>query len=169
MELKKKDVPTKESKEKKFDPVGRPEDGRPKNARDKQERKQREEKPKLFSAKDLANLSLWANEAQSEISGVINPAILSHHQKASLRSLTKNEMDQLEHLKLCILCNIEPYIDITPQVVADLLKNPIALSSSVAKMLPELKDDFFNRKDRQPNIDELRQMHVSCYALSKTG
>ena len=81
----------------------------------------------------------------------------------------KNEMDQLEHLKLCILCNIEPYIDITPEVVADLLKKPIALSSSVAKMLPELKDDFFNRKDRQPNIDELRHMHVSCYALSKTG
>jgi hypothetical protein len=156
-------------KEEKFDPVGRPEDGRPRNSRDKEQRKQREEKPKLFAAKDLANLSLWANEAQSEISSIINPAILDHHGKASLRSLTKNEMDQLEHLKLCILCNIEPYIDITPEVVADLLKKPIALSSSVAKMLPELKDDFFNRKDRRPNIDELRHMHVSCYALSKTG
>ena len=164
-EIKKDKAP----KEEKFDPVGRPEDGRPKNSRDKQQRKQREEKPKLFAAKDLANLSLWANEAQSEISSIINPAILDHHGKASLRSLTKNEMDQLEHLKLCILCNIEPYIDITPEVVADLLKKPIALSSSVAKMLPELKDDFFNRKDRQPNIDELRHMHVSCYALSKTG
>ena len=159
----------KSPKEEKYNPVGRPEDGRPKNSRDKQQRKQREEKPKLLSVKDLANLSLWANEAQSEISTIVNPAILSHHEKASLRSLTKSEMDQLEHLKLCILCNIEPYIDITPEVVADLLKNPITLSSSVAKMLPELKDDFFNRKDRQPNIDELRQMHVSCYALSKTG
>ncbi len=159
----------KSPKEEKYNPVGRPEDGRPKNSRDKQQRKQREEKPKLLSVKDLANLSLWANEAQSEISTIVNPAILSHHEKASLRSLTKSEMDQLEHLKLCILCNIEPYIDITPEVVADLLKNPITLSSSVAKMLPELKDDFFNRKDRQPNIDELRQMHVSCYALSRTG
>lgn len=159
----------KSPKEENYDPVGRPEDGRPKNSRDKQQRKQREEKPKLFAAKDLANLSLWANEAQSEISTIINPAILDHHEKASLRSLTKSEMDQLEHLKLCILCNIEPYIEITPEVVADLLKNRITLSSSVAKMLPELKDDFFNRKDRQPNIDELRQMHVSCYALSKTG
>ncbi len=159
----------KSPKEEKYNPVGRPEDGRPKNSRDKQQRKQREEKPKLLSVKDLANLSLWANEAQSEISTIVNPAILSHHEKASLRSLTKSEMDQLEHLKLCILCNIEPYIDITPEVVADLLKNPITLSASVVKMLPELKDDFFNRKDRQPNIDELRQMHVSCYALSKTG
>ena len=159
----------KSPKEEKYDPVGRPEDGRPKNSRDKQQRKQREEKPKLLAAKDLANLSLWANEAQSEISTIINPAILDHHEKASLRSLTKSEMDQLEHLKLCILCNIEPYIEITPEVIADILKNPVSLSSSVAKMLPELKDDFFNRKDRQPNMDELRQMHVSCYALSKTG
>ena len=159
----------KSPKEEKYDPVGRPEDGRPKNSRDKQQRKQREEKPKLFAAKDLANLSLWASEAQSEISTIINPAILNHHEKASLRSLTKSEMDQLEHLKLCILCNIEPYIEITPEVIADILKNPVSLSSSVAKMLPELKDDFFNRKDRQPNMDELRQMHVSCYALSKTG
>ena len=155
--------------EAKYDAVGRPEAGRPKNSRDKQQRKQREEKPKLFAAKDLANLSLWASEAQSEISTIINPAILDHHEKASLRSLTKSEMDQLEHLKLCILCNIEPYIEITPEVIADILKNPVSLSSSVAKMLPELKDDFFNRKDRQPNMDELRQMHVSCYALSKTG
>ena len=159
----------KSPKEEKYDPVGRPEDGSPKNSRDKQQRKQREEKPKLFAAKDLANLSLWASEAQSEISTIINPAILDHHEKASLRSLTKSEMDQLEHLKLCILCNIEPYIEITPEVIADILKNPVSLSSSVAKMLPELKDDFFNRKDRQPNMDELRQMHVSCYALSKTG
>ena len=159
----------KSPKEEKYDPVGRPEDGRPKNSRDKQQRKQREEKPKLFAAKDLANLSLWASEAQSEISTIINPASLDHHEKARLRSLTKSEMDQLEHLKLCILCNIEPYIEITPEVIADILKNPVSLSSSVAKMLPELKDDFFNRKDRQPNMDELRQMHVSCYALSKTG
>ena len=35
--------------------------------------------------------------------------------------------------------------------------------------LNKLKEDFFERKDRQPNMDELRQMHVSCYALSKTG
>ena len=61
----------KSPKEEKYDPVGRPEDGRPKNSRDKQQRKQREEKPKLLAAKDLANSSLWANEAQSEISTII--------------------------------------------------------------------------------------------------
>ena len=38
-----------------------------------------------------------------------------------------------------------------------------------AKMLVDLKDDFLNRNERQPTIDEARQINVSGYALSKTA
>jgi len=159
-----------QEKQKEFDPVGRPEDGRPKNAKDKEKRKEREVTPrKTVKSFDLVNTTIWATEAQSKVSEFVNPAMLAHYGKASLRSLTKSEMDQLEHLKLCILCNIEPFIEITPDVLNSLLKQPLRLESSLAKMLADLKDDFLNRNERQPTIDEARQINVSGYALSKTA
>ena len=34
--------------------------------------------------------------------------------------------------------------------------------------MSSLKKDFFNRNNRKPNVDELRKMAVSSYALSRT-
>tara|TARA_Y100000593_G_scaffold73841_1_gene135747 strand:+ start:11298 stop:13544 length:2247 start_codon:yes stop_codon:yes gene_type:complete len=167
MELKKQNEPA--PPQEKFNPTGRPEDGRPKNAKDKEKRKQKEVKPRQSVNSEFVNVSLWATKAQGQISEVINPAILSHFGKASLRSLTKSETEQLEHLKLCILCNMEPFIEITPDVISDLLKRPISVASSTVSLLAKLKEDFLNRNGREPNIDEVRQINVSSYALSKTG
>jgi len=64
---------------------------------------------------------------------------------------------------------LNPFDEVTPDALNQLLKQPLNLDSTVASSLNKLKEDFFDRKDRQPNMDELRQMHVSCYALSKTG
>ena len=156
--------------EKEFDPKGRPEDGRPKNSKDKQKRKQRDVKPReTVNSSEFVVTSLWAHEAQSKISDIINPAILAHYEKASLRSLTKSEVEQLEHLKLCILCGMQPFIEVTPEIVSDLLSRPISVDASTSKLLAGLKDDFLNKNGRQPNIDEVRRINVSCYALSKTG
>tara|TARA_R110000851_G_scaffold75573_2_gene166604 strand:- start:1871 stop:4096 length:2226 start_codon:yes stop_codon:yes gene_type:complete len=154
---------------KEFNPKGRPEDGRPKNSRDKQKRKQKEVKPKSFSSTEFVSISLWATEAQAGITKIINPAILSHYNKKNLRGLTKAQMGELEHLKLCILCNMTPFMEITPELVAELLKQPLSIDHNFAISLEELNADFINKKDRQPNIDELRQINVSCYALSRTA
>ena len=156
--------------DKDFDPKGRPEDGRPKNSKDKQKRKQRDVKPRqTVNSSNFVVTSLWASEAQSKISDIINPAILAHYKKRSLRSLTKSEIEQLEHLKLCILCGMEPFMEVTPEVINNLLANPVSVASSVAKLLTGLKEDFISKNGREPNIDEARKINVSCYALSKTG
>ena len=156
--------------QKEFDPTGRPEDGRPKNSKDKEKRKQREVEPrKTINSSEFIVTSLWAGEAQSKISDIINPAILAHYGKSSLRSLTKSEIDQLEHLKLCILCGIEPFIEITPEVVSQLLSKPVSVDPSVAKLLAGLKEDFLSKNGKEPNIDEVRRINISCYTLSKTG
>ena len=167
MDLKKENEPA--PPQEKFNPTGRPEDGRPKNAKDKEKRKQKEVKPRQSVSSEFVNISLWATKAQGQISEVINPAILSHFGKGSLRSLTKSETEQLEHLKLCILCNMEPFIEITPDVISDLLKRPISVASGTVSLLAKLKEDFLGRNGREPNIDEVRQINVSSYALSKTG
>ena len=163
-EIKQQNAPPEE----KFNPTGRPEDGRPKNSKDKQKRKEKEVKPRRSVNSEFVNISLWATKTQSQISEVINPAILSHFGKGSLRSLTKSETEQLEHLKLCILCNMEPFMEITPDVISALLNRPISIASSTTSLLAKLKEDFLNRNEREPNIDEVRQINVSSYALSKT-
>ena len=163
-EIKQKNAPPEE----KFDPKGRPEDGRPKNSKDQFKRKQKEVKPRESVNSEFVNISLWATEAQNKISEIINPALLAHYDKASLRSLTKSEMDQLEHLKLCILCGIEPFIEIDADIINSLLKKPEALTKTIVASLKSFRSDFNERNDRQPSIDEVRQMHVSAYALSKT-
>lgn len=168
MELKKKNSPAPKQEEK-FNPTGRPEDGRPKNSTDKGPRKQRVDKPKqIVSQTEIASMSLWAGEAQAKINEVINPAILAHYNKKSLRSLTKSEMDQLEHLKMCILCNIQPFMEINADTLNNLLKNPVKETASFKNLMSSLKKDFFNRNNRKPNVDELRKMAVSSYALSRT-
>ena len=168
MELKKKNSPAPKQEEK-FNPTGRPEDGRPKNSTDKGPRKQRVDKPKqIVSQTEIASMSLWAGEAQAKINEVINPAILAHYNKKSLRSLTKSEMDQLEHLKMCILCNIQPFMEINADTLNNLLKNPVKETASFKNLMTSLKKDFFNRNNRKPNVDELRKMAVSSYALSRT-
>jgi len=155
-------------KQQQFDPTGRPEDGRPKNSKDKEKRKQKEVKPRQTVNSDFVGVSLWGVEAQNKISEVINPAILAHYNKSSLRSLTKSEMDQLEYLKLCILCGIEPFIEIDADIINRLLKISMSIDPSVASSLKGFRNDFSERNDRQPSIDEARQMHVAAYALSKT-
>jgi len=155
-------------KQQQFDPTGRPEDGRPKNSKDKEKRKQKEVKPRQTVNSDFVGVSLWGVEAQNKISEIINPAILAHYNKSSLRSLTKSEMDQLEYLKLCILCGIEPFIEIDADIINSLLKMSMSIDPSVASSLKRFRNDFSERNDRQPSIDEARQMHVAAYALSKT-
>jgi hypothetical protein len=64
---------------------------------------------------------------------------------------------------------MEPFIEITPDVISDLLKRPISVASGTVSLLAKLKEDFLGRNGREPNIDEVRQINVSSYALSKTG
>ena len=164
-EIKKDKSPEKE----KYDPTGRPEDGRPKNSRDTNKRKKRVDVPKrITSQTEIVSISLWAGEAQSNINKIINPAILAHYGKKTLRSLTKSEMDQLEHLKMRILCSTEPFVEVTPEIVNNLLKNPVKPTANFRNLIANLKKDFFNRNNRKPNVDEMRKITVSCYALSKT-
>lgn len=151
-------------KQKDFDPVGRPEDGRPKNAKDKQKRKQKEVKPRESVNSNFINLSLWATKAQKDIADIVHKPLLAFYGKKTLRGLTKTEIDQLEYIKLCILCNLEPYIDVDADIVNRILKNQSEADTVVVSVISDLKKDFSERNDRHPSIDETRQIQVSAYA-----
>ena len=162
MEVKQNSQPP---KEKEFDPKGRPEDGRPKNSKDQTKRKQKRVAPRTGGG-DFTNLLLWANESQKKIAEIVNPALLSHYQKKNVRSLSKAQMDELEYIKLCVLCNTDPMSDINVNEVVTLLDTQMPVSEIVLSCQKDLVYRFVKANDRQPTIEEMRQIQSSAYALS---
>jgi hypothetical protein len=154
--------------EEQFEPKGRPEDGRPKNAKDKQKRKQKEVQPRQTVKSDFVNLMLWASDSQKIIAETVHPALLAHYNKKNLRSLTKQQSDELEYIKLCILCNLEPYIDIDADIISKILKGGYGVDGSIASIINSLRSGFVEENQRKPNIEEKRQMCVTAYASFHT-
>ena len=151
--------------QKEFEPVGRPEDGRPKNAKDKQKRKQKRVLPRK-AASDFTNLFLWANDTQKQIAEIVQPALFAHYDKKHVRSLTKSQMDELEYIKFCLLCDMKPYMEVDIETVQNLLEQ--SSSSNFFEFLKARKtivDEFAAKNSRQPTVDEMRNIQSSAYAM----
>ena len=135
--------------------------GRPKFSTDTTKRKQKRVLPR---SSDTTTAVLWAMEAQGQISSILSPIALAHFEKKNIRSLSKSEVDQLEHLKLCILCGMEPFMEINEAVIKDLLestKNPPGEFLSLASQ--KIKD-FKEKSKRQPVSNELKLIYSSVFA-----
>lgn len=133
--------------------------GRPKFSKDTAPRKQRSVTPRTTAA------MLWADQAQKQISNVLNSPLLAHYGKKNLRQLSKEQAMAMESIKFSVLCNIEPHAEITPEsLVAVLDQNP-QIPSANAQIKEELYQDFMSQNSRNPNIDELRHIHTLAYSL----
>jgi hypothetical protein len=152
----------------KFAPQGRPEDGRPKNAKDKQKRKQKDVQPRQTVKSDFVNLMLWASDSQKAIAETVHPALLAHYNKKNLRGLNKQQSDEMEYIKLCILCNLDPYMDIDADMISQILKGGFGVDNSIASIIKSLVSGFVKGNQRKPNIEEKRQMCVTAYASFHT-
>ena len=163
-----------ERDEKKFDkqeerkennPTARPEDGRPRLAKDKQKRKQKDVQPRTAADSSFVNLTLWPSKAQKTIADIVHKPLLAFYDKKNLRSLTKKESDELEYIKLCILCNLQPYVDIDAEIINRILKDQSNIDLTTSNVVSELKKEFADKNDRNPTIEEVRHIHVSAYAI----
>lgn len=134
--------------------------GRPKFSRDTKKRKQKRVTPR---SGDATTATLWAVEAQNKISEVVSPIALSHFNKKNARSLNKAEVDQLEYLKICILTGMTPYMEITPEIVKDLLDRGTKPSSEFGSLVEAKVDSFTSANNKQPNSSEMKYIHASCF------
>jgi hypothetical protein len=134
--------------------------GRPKFSRDTKKRKQKRVTPR---SGDATTATLWAVEAQSKISDVVSPIALSHFNKKNARSLNKSEVDQLEYLKICILTGMTPYMEITPEVVKDLLDRGTKPSNGFSSLVDAKVNSFTSANNKQPNSSEMKYIHASCF------
>jgi hypothetical protein len=135
--------------------------GRPLFSKDSKKRK---EKRVLPRSSDTTVAALWASEAQEKISRILSPIALAHFNKKNIRSLSKSEVDQLEHLKLCILCGLEPFMEINEAVIKNLLDGQKKPSAEFISSANEKKNRFSELNNRLPNSAEIKSIYSSVFA-----
>jgi len=134
--------------------------GRPNFSRDSVKRKQKRVLPK--SGTPTAAV-LWAVSVQDKISEILSPIALDHFNKKNMRSLSKAEMSQVDYLKLCILTGMKPYIDITSDMVKELLDSGSQPSQAFTNMVQDEIESFKTSNNRVPNSSELKYINATVF------
>ncbi len=157
MELKKSQEAAKKLK-------GRPGQGRPLTSKDKAKRKK---KARTNVQKALTTARMWAKSAQDEISKVVNKWFLDATQKKNLRQLSDDESKELDDLKFAVLCNLNLYSTVDENVIGELItrEKPLGIPKSIITLCNATIREFEAKFNKQPNIDELRHIQASVYAL----
>ena len=135
-------------------------EGRPRFSRDSTKRKQKRVLPK--SGSPTASV-LWAVQAQDQIADILSPIALSHFSKKNMRSLSKAEMSQVDYLKLCILTGMKPYMDITSDIVKELLDSGSQPSQAFTNMVQDEVEFFKTSNNRGPNSSELKYINATVF------
>jgi hypothetical protein len=109
---------------------------------------------------------LWAYDVQKSIAEHVTPMMLDYYGKKNVRSLTKAEFDQLEYFKLCLLTNMEPFIELTPEIIKQMIdQNGKPSSEFLNKVDAEIKD-FVYVNNRKPTVDDMKYIYASIYVDS---
>lgn len=137
------------------------ESGRPPLSKDQGPRKQRRVLPR---SSEPTSATLWGIEAQEKISDIMTPMVCKHFGKKNARALSKSEMQELEYLKLCIFTGMEPMIEVTPEIIQEILKSNTKPSKAFEKLVDNKSTTFNTVRRRQPNTSELRHIYASAFA-----
>jgi hypothetical protein len=138
---------------------GVPGQGRPKNSKDSDQRK-----TKVFKPQTGAKLLLWANETQDKISQTINPILLEFFNKKNLRSLSNEEIKELDSVKTKLLFNLKPFTNTTTDTILQSLNqidSTNELVQAYSNWLKELKSDL----NKELTVDETKQAKASFYCM----
>jgi hypothetical protein len=145
-------------------PTGRPEDGRPRLSRDTEKRKQKRVVPR-----NSAMVHMWATETQKLIANIVTPAFLEHHEKKNARGLSKQQLDELEYIKLCILSNIKPFMEVDVQHIVTLLNTQVEAGTEFLQAYNQIKSEVTEGGKVRVGIDELRGIQILSYVEAHAG
>lgn len=140
--------------------------GRPKNVVETRKRKPKPiGKPQTRRTKAAMDMVTWSNSAYKTISNIISPAILGTLKKKNFRQLTEQEASDAEIIKFGILCQMEPYEEITQEKVYNALEKDI--NNTYLYAFHSLLRVFTECNDRSPTTDELRSIYANAYVMEK--
>ena len=155
LEMRQKPKPTKLAKDSPESLPGEPQQGRPKLSKDTEKRKER-----TFSPQTGASLQLWATEAQGKISEIINPILLDFFGKNNLRSLSNDQLKELENVKSSILFNIKPFCTINSETITEKLND---LNYTQLTAYSVWLRQLASQLNRDLSVDDQKQAKSSFY------
>ena len=85
------------------------------------------------------------------------------YKKKNVRSLTKGEFDQLEYLKLCLLTGIEPFVELNPDVIKQLIDQSHKPSEAFIQEVGDEMENFVYLNTMKPTVDEMKYIYASVY------
>lgn len=132
---------------------GKPGQGRPSGKKDSTKRK-----TKTFKPRSKAAIEIWAKRAQAKIAEILNPGLLQIYGKSNMRMLSDDEAAEAERVKFGVLCSIEPFTEITQEVVA----NNLNVSDNF-KIINKINKRCLASIDN-PTLDELKHVQAYSYA-----
>lgn len=138
--------------------------GRPKNVKETKKRKHKPAKTRTKADQIL----VWAQGAASKISDILLPALLNNYNKKNLRQLTEAQSKELELIKFNMLCNCEPFTEITEDTAIAFLTKENTINPEISLIFSELYEDFVASNSRQPSIDEERFIQLIAYSKIKS-
>lgn len=130
--------------------------GRPVNKKDSTTRKQKRVLPKSKTP-SLAEMILWASDAQKKIANILNPILIGTYGKTNLRELTSAQDAELEEIKFVTLCGLEPFDVVNESKVVE------AMTKAQKVSITSFYRKFVEKNGREPSIEEKRQ--IQCLAF----
>lgn len=148
------------------EPVGSPRDGgRPIGKKDKVKRKTKVVNPRSAAA-NVIQTQVWAKESIDKISDLITDKFLEYKEKAYVRELSHSDIDELEDLKLGVLCAHSPFSEINEVSVSmactDLPEFAIEKQTQIA-----ILQKFIDKFGRKPTIEDRRIAAAAAYSIIK--
>jgi len=135
--------------------------GRPPFTPDSNPRKKRRVLPR--SGEPTA-ATLWGIEAQESISKYMTPIACKHYGKSDARALSKSEVSELEYIKLCIFTGMQPMVEVTPEVIQQVLEQNTKPSKMFEDQVDFKISAFDTARKRKPNTSEMKHIYASVYA-----
>ena len=72
-------------------------------------------------------------------------------------------MSQVDYLKLCILTGMKPYMDISSDMVKELLDSGSQPSQAFTNMIQDEVESFKTSNNRSPNSSELKYINATVF------
>lgn len=135
--------------------------GRPPLTPDSGPRKQRRVLPR---SGEPTSATIWGIHAQDLISSIINPIVGEHFGNRDVRGLSKAQVDDLEYLKLCIFTGMKPMIDVTPELIQEIIDSNTKPSKAFVDLSNAKRIEFNSNYNRKPSMAELRHIYAACFA-----
>jgi hypothetical protein len=139
--------------------------GRPSKSKDSKKRKQKVMTTKRSKASNFVDLFIWAYNAQKQINDIVTPTLLERsYAKPNVRSLTHDEFEELETIKFIILSNLLPFEKVDANKILELTAKTEP-NADIVYSTKGILATFKKRHDREPTIDEMRQIQATGYSI----